>query len=99
MKNRNPYLSCIVLWIIVIFINLTACVLGVLNGILWQAFFNLAIVIIDCIFLGWCICKFNAYRNYIESTKSIEKTLKEFEKFIKMAENEPFKEFEDVDNS
>lgn len=94
MKNRNPYLSCIILWIIVIFINLTACIFGVLNGILWQAFFNLAIVMIDCIYLGWCICKFNAYKELLRTKKALEDGLNQFEELMKMKENEPFKEFE-----
>ena len=84
MKNRNPYLSCIILWIIVIFINLTACIFGVLNGILWQAFFNLAIVMIDCIYLGWCICKFNAYKELLRTKKALEDGLNQFEELMKM---------------
>ena len=91
MKNKNPYLSCIMLWIIVIFINLTACIFGVINGILWQAFFNLAIVMIDCIYLGWCIRRFNEFREF----EKMKKSLKEFiDNMDKMKENEPFKEFE-----
>lgn len=92
MKNKNPYLSCIILWIIVIFINLTACILGVLNGILWQAFFNLAIVMIDCIYLGWCICKFNAHREFVNYIKEMEEKMKSVGGLC--AEEEPFKEFE-----
>ena len=52
-------------------------------------------IVSDSIYLGWCICKFNAYKNYRESTKQIEKTLKDFEELMKMKENEPFKEFEE----
>ena len=93
MKNRNPYLSVIILWIIVIFINLTACIFGVLNGILWQAFFNLAIVMIDCVCLGWCICKFNAHREFVNYIKEVEEKVKG--SLCGKCEEEPFKEFEE----
>ena len=92
MKNRNPYLSCIILWICVICFSLSVCVFGIVNGILWQALFNLALVVFDSIWLGVCICKFNAYKQFVNTTKQFEKTLEEF---IKMKENEPFKEFEE----
>ena len=94
MKNRNPHLSCIILWIIVIFVNLTACIFGVINGILWQAFFNLAIVMIDCICLGWCICKFNSYKELLERKKEIDKSVVDFLDWLKNENSEPFKEFE-----
>jgi hypothetical protein len=76
-------------------VSLGFCIYGVVSGNLFLAISQLVFIVFDSIYLGWNICKFNAYRNYIESTKSIERTLKEFEKFIKMAESEPFKEFED----
>lgn len=96
MKNRNPYLSCMILWICAICVSLTSCVFGIVNSVLWQALFNLALVILDCIWLGWCICKFNAYKELLKTAKEFEKTLEEL---IKMKENEPFKEFEDVNIS
>jgi hypothetical protein len=95
MKNRNPYLSLLVLWIGAICVALSFSIYGIVSGNLFLAISQLVFIVFDSIYLGWCICKFNAYRNYIESTKSIEKTLEEFEKFIKMKENEPFKEYEE----
>ena len=94
MKNRNPYLSVLVLWIIAICFSLSACVIGIVSGILWQSFVNLALVILDSIFLGWCICKFNAYRELLKTKKALEDGLKQFEELMKIKENEPFKEFE-----
>lgn len=94
MKNRNPYLSLLVLWIIAICFSLSACVIGIISGILWQALFNLALVMLDCIYLGWCICKFNAYKEFLKTKKALEDGLKQFEELMKLKENEPFKEFE-----
>lgn len=91
MKNINPYLSLLVLWIVAICVSLSACVIGIISDILWQALFNLAFVVFDSIWLGVCICKFNAYKQFVNTTKQLEKTLEEF---IKIKENEPFKEFE-----
>ena len=92
MKNRNPYLSCIILWIIAICVSLTSCVFGIVNSVLWQAFVNLALVILDCIYFGWTICKFNEYREF----EKMKTSLKEFiDNMDKLKENEPFKEFEE----
>lgn len=91
MKNRNPYLSCIILWIGVICFNITACIFGVLNCILWQALFNLALIVFDSIYLGWVIRRFNEYKEF----EKMKERLKEFiDNMDKMKENEPFKEFE-----
>lgn len=94
MKNRNPYLSCMILWICAICVSLTACILSIISGALWQALLNLALVVIDCIYLGWVICKFNAYNELLKSKKALEDGLKQFEELMKLKENEPFKEFE-----
>ena len=94
MKNRNPYLSLLVLWICAICVSLSACVFGIVNDILWQALFNLALVVFDSIYLGWCICKFNAYREFAKTQVEIDTFVKEFMKVQKKKENEPFKEFE-----
>ena len=92
MKNRNPYLSLLVLWIVAICVSLTSCVFGIVNCILWQALFNLALVIFDSIYLGWTIRKFNEFREF----EKMKESLKEFiDNMDKMKENEPFKEFED----
>lgn len=92
MKNRNPYLSLLVLWIGAICFSLSACVFGIVNGFLWQALFNLALVVFDSVFLGWCICKFNAYRDFINYMKEMEEKMKSVGGLC--AEEEPFKEFE-----
>ena len=92
MKNKNPYLSCMILWIGAICVSLSACVLGIVNGILWQAFFNLAIVMIDCIYLGWTIRRFNEFKEF----EKMKESLKDFiDNMDKAKENEPFKEFEE----
>ena len=94
MKNRNPYLSCIILWICAICVSLTSCVFGIVNSVLWQALFNLALVILDSIFLGWCICKFEQYREFQNSAKEFNAYLQMLIEKEKSKENEPFKEFE-----
>ena len=91
MKNRNPYLSLLVLWIGAICFSLSACIIGIVGGILWQAFFNLAIVMIDCIYLGLTIRRFNEFGEF----EKMKESLKEFiDNMDKAKENEPFKEFE-----
>lgn len=94
MKNRNPYLSCMILWIFAICVSLTSCVFGIVNGVLWQALFNLALVILDCIFLGWSICKYQQYREFENSAKEFNAYLQMLIDKEKAKENEPFKEFE-----
>lgn len=95
MKNRNPYLSLLVLWIIAICVSLTSCIFGVVKGELWQAFFNLALVVFDGVWLGWCICKFVTFMEFIKVKSQLEDGLKQFEKLMKEKGNEPFKEFEE----
>ena len=92
MKNKNPYLSLIVLWIIASCISLGACVVGIVNGVLLQAFANLALVVVDSIYLGLTIGKFQQYREIIENS------MKLFDSYLQMLmeeQNEPFKEFEE----
>ena len=72
MQNRNPYLSLLVLWIVAICFSLSACVVGIISGILWQALFNLALVMLDCIYLGWFICKFNACKELLETKRHLK---------------------------
>lgn len=94
MKNRNPYLSLLVLWIGAICFSLSSCIVGIVSGVLWQALFNLALVILECIFLGWCICKFKQYREFENSAKEFNAYLQMLIDKEKAKENEPFKEFE-----
>jgi Flp pilus assembly protein TadB len=94
MKNRNPYLGLMVLWIGAICFSLSACVVGIVSGVLWQALFNLALVILDCTFLGWCICNFQQYREFEKSAKEFNAYLQMLIEKEKAKENEPFKEFE-----
>lgn len=95
MKNRNPYLSLLVLWIGAICFSLSACVIGIISDVLWQALFNLALVILDCIFLGWSICKYQQYREFENSTKKFNAYLQMLIDKEKAKENEHFKEFEE----
>lgn len=92
MKNRNPYLSLLVLWIGAICFSLSACVFGIVNGILWQAFFNLTLVILDCIFFGWTISKFNSYNEFVNYMREMEEKMKGGS--CGKYEEEPFKEFD-----
>lgn len=94
MKNRNPFLSVIILWICAICVSLTSCVFGIVNGVLWKALFNLALVVLDCIYLGWCICKFQQYREFQNSVKQFDAYMQMLIEKEKAKENEPFKEFE-----
>lgn len=92
MKNKNPYLSCMILWICAICVSLTVCILSIISGALWQALLNLALVMIDCICLGWTIRRFNEYKEF----EKMKESLKEFiDNMDKLKENEPFKEFEE----
>ena len=95
MKNKNPYLSCIILWICAICVALSFSIYGIISGNLFLAISQLVFIVFDSIYLGWCICKFNAYKELLETKKALEDGLKQFEEFMKLKENEPFKEFED----
>lgn len=95
MKNRNPYLSCIVLWIGAICVALSFSIYGIISGNLFLAISQLVFIVFDSIYLGWTICKFNAYNELLETKKALEDGLKQFEEFMKMKENEPFKEYEE----
>ena len=94
MKNRNPFLSVIILWIFVICVSVTSCVFGIVNGILWQALFNLDIVVVGCVCLGWTICKFQQYREFENSVKQFNDYMQMLIEKEKAKKNEPFKEFE-----
>lgn len=99
MKNRNPYLSCIILWIGAFCVSLTSCVFGIVNDVLWQSFVNLALVVFDCVFLGWCICKFEQYREFQNSAKEFNAYLQTLIDKEKEKIEEPFKEFENNSKS
>ena len=94
MKNRNPYLSCMILWICAICVSLGFCIYGIVSDNLFLAISQLVFIIFDSIYLGWIICKFNAYKELLKSKKALEDGLKQLEKLTKLKENEPFKEFE-----
>lgn len=94
MKNRNPYLSCMILWICAICVSLGFCIYGIVSDNLFLAISQLVFIVFDSIYLGWIICKFNAYKELLKSKKALEDGLKQFEEFMKLKENEPFKEFE-----
>jgi hypothetical protein len=95
MKNKNPYLSCIILWIGAICVALSFSIYEIVSGNLFLAISQLVFIVFDSIYLGWCICKFNAYKELLKTKKALEDGLKQFEELMKMKENEPFKEFED----
>ena len=94
MKNRNPYLICMILWIYAICVSLGFCIYGIVSNDLLLAISQLVFIVFDSIYLGWVICKFNAYKELLKSKKALEDGLKQFEEFMKLKENEPFKEFE-----
>ena len=83
------------LWVVAICASLVACVVGIVKGVMWQALWNLVVVVADCIFLGWCVCKFNAYREFAKTQVEIDTFVKEFMKVQKAKESEPFNEFEE----
>lgn len=88
MKNKNPYLSLMVLWIIASCISLSACIVGIVGGDFWIAFVNLALVVVDSIYLGLTIGKY----------REIENSMKLFDSYLQILmekQNEPFKEFEE----
>lgn len=94
MKNKNPYLSCMILWICAICVSLGFCIYGIVSNNLLLAISQLVFIVFDSIYLGWCICKFNAYREFAKTQVEIDTFVKEFMKVQKNKENEPFKEFE-----
>ena len=94
MKNRNPYLSLLVLWTSAICVALSFSIYGIVSGNLFLAISQLVFIVFDSIYLGWCICKFNAYREFAKTQVEIDTFVKEFMKVQKKKENEPFKEFE-----
>lgn len=99
MKNRNPFLSLIILWIVAICVALSFCIYGIVSGNLFLGISQLFFIVWDSIWLGSVICRFNAYRDFIKSSKAFESKLKEFEELMRIKENEPFKEFENNDKS
>ena len=91
MKNKNPYLSCIILWIGAICVSLGFCIYGIISGNLLLAISQLVFIVFDSIYLGCCIRRFNEFREF----EKMKESLKEFiDNMDKMKENEPFKEFE-----
>lgn len=87
MKNRNPYLSCIVLWIVAICVALSFSIYGIISGNLFLAISQLVFIVFDSIYLGWCIRRFNEFREF-------EKMKERLKEFIDNMEKEPFKEFD-----
>lgn len=94
MKNRNPYLGLMVLWIVAICVALSFSIYGIVSGNLFLAISQLVFIVFDSIYLGWCIFKFNAYKELLKTKKALEDGLKQLEELMKLKENEPFKEFE-----
>lgn len=91
MKNRNPYLSCIILWICAICVALSFCIYGIISGNLFLAISQLVFIVFDSIYLGWAIRRFNEYKEF----DKMKERLKEFiDNMEKAKVNEPFKEFE-----
>lgn len=95
MKNKNPYLSCMILWILTISFMLFSCVLAIVEGQLGLAIVALVLVVFDAIWLGWTICKFNDYKKFLARKKEIDKNVVDFLDWLKNENSEPFKEFED----
>lgn len=92
MKNRNPYLSCIILWIGALCVSFGFCIYGIISGNLVLAISQLVFIVFDSIYLGWVIRRFNEYKEF----EKMKESLKEFiDNMDKTKENEPFKEFED----
>lgn len=92
MKNRNPYLSLLVLWIVAICVALSFSIYGIVSGNLFLAISQLVFIVFDSIYLGRCIRRFNEYKEF----DKMKESLKEFiDNMDKMKENEPFKEFEE----
>jgi Na+/melibiose symporter-like transporter len=91
MENRNPYLSCIILWISAVCVALLFSIYGIVSGNLFLAISQLVLIVFDSIYLGWCIRRFNEFREL----EKMKESLKEFiDNMDKIKENEPFKEFE-----
>lgn len=95
MKNRNPYLSLLVLWVIAVCASLISSIVGIIRGVEWQGLFNLVLAVFDGVGLGWCICKFDAYEQFVKTQVEIDKMVNELTKVQKEKEIEPFKEFEE----
>lgn len=62
MKNRNPYLSCIILWICAICVALSFSIYGIVSSNLFLAISQLVFIVFDSIYLGWAIRRFNEYK-------------------------------------
>ena len=92
MKNKNPYLSLLVLWICAICVALSFSIYGIVSGNLFLAISQLVFIVFDSIYLGWCICKFNAYREFVNYMREMEEKMKGG--LCGKCEEEPFKEFE-----
>ena len=95
MKNRNPYLSCIILWIFCLCVALSFCIYGIVSDNLFLAISQLVLIVFDSIYLGWCICRFNDYKQFLARKKEIDKQVVDFLDWLKNENSEPFKEFEE----
>jgi hypothetical protein len=93
MNNKNPYLSILILWIVVSCFSLSSCIFGIVRDNLWQAFFNLALVIVDCVYLGLTIDKFIRYEEFKKSAEQFNEYINTLIEKEKANDNEPFEEF------
>ena len=99
MKNRNPFLSVIVLWVCAICVSLAFCIVGIVFESLFLAISQLVWLVFDSVWLGIAVCKFNSYKELAKKTKDVENILNEFGKLMETKEKDPFKEFDSDDKS
>ena len=92
MKHKNPYSNIVLVWAIALTLSILGCVLGIVRNNVWQSVFELALAVIDGIFLGYAICRYKFHKEMINSINKFEEGLKHI---LELQEKELFKEFED----
>lgn len=93
MKDRNPFKLNLILWSCILLYSLTMCIVSIFTSSNIAIIIHLCFVVFDGVFLGWTICKYFDYKDFIESKNKMIDLLEMCVKEMEKNKNEPFKEF------
>ena len=94
MKDRNPFKLNLILWSCILLYSFTMCIVSIYTSSNIAIIIHLCFVVFDSFFLGWTICKYFEYNDFIESKNKISDLLEMCVKEMEKNKNEPFKEFD-----